>query len=124
MRKAFTLLELLVVIGIIAILVGLGSVSYSTAQKKARDAKRSSDLNSAQKMMEQCYAVNSYSYPIITNSSGTLIMTCPAPNNSITFSITDPLNSGSNYYRITPTPPYTIQAVLENGNIASVSAQQ
>jgi len=40
MKRAFTLLEILVVIGIIAILVGLGSVSFSTAQKKARDTKK------------------------------------------------------------------------------------
>ncbi|NCO89124.1 type II secretion system protein, partial [Candidatus Roizmanbacteria bacterium] len=40
LKKAFTLLEILVVIGIISIMVAMGTASYSTAQKKARDAKR------------------------------------------------------------------------------------
>lgn len=58
----FTLLELLVVISIIGILVSLISVSYSTAQKKSRDAKRKSDLKSIQNAFEQYYAVHN-TYP-------------------------------------------------------------
>lgn len=52
LKKSFTLLEMLVVIGIIAILVTLGFASYSTVQKKARDAKRQGDLKAAQQVME------------------------------------------------------------------------
>lgn len=61
--KSFTLLELLVVIGIIAILVGLGTMSYSTAQKKSRDAKRKSDLKTIQNALEQYYSICGYRYP-------------------------------------------------------------
>lgn len=62
-NKAFTLLELLVVISIIAILVTLGLSSFSTAQKKGRDAKRKSDLREVRNALEQYYAVCGSSYP-------------------------------------------------------------
>jgi prepilin-type N-terminal cleavage/methylation domain-containing protein len=58
----FTLLELLVVIAIIAILIALGTISYSTAQKKSRDAKRSSDLKEIQNALETYHAING-AYP-------------------------------------------------------------
>lgn len=56
-KKGFTLLEMLVVIGIIGVLVGMGAVSYSSAQKKSRDAKRKSDLKTIQSSLEQYYSV-------------------------------------------------------------------
>lgn len=116
MKKAFTLLEMLVVIGIIAVLVGLGATSYSTAQRKARDARRQSDLKTAQQVMEQCYSVNSFQYPTISGS-GTITATCPAPNASITFTLTDPLNNASyNYTYATTTSSYSISANLETNS--------
>lgn len=128
MKKAFTLLELLVVIGIIGILVGLGAVSYSTAQKKARDAKRQSDLRTAQNTMEQCYAVNNYVYPDMTAAAGVISATCPAPNTSITFSIVDPLNIGTYVYAITESDPvgttYIITSNLETSAVAVTVSQQ
>lgn len=62
-QNGFTLLEMLVVIGIIGILVGIGAASYSTVQKKARDAKRKDDLKVIQQSMEQYYSVCNYTYP-------------------------------------------------------------
>lgn len=79
---AFTLLEMLVVVGIIAILIGLGAVSYSTTQKKARDAKRKSDLKTIQNALEQYYTVCGYQYP--TPQSGTFLnIYCPNPTQSV-----------------------------------------
>lgn len=43
-KAAFTLIELMVVVSIIAILATLGISSYSTAIKKSRDARRKSDI--------------------------------------------------------------------------------
>lgn len=56
MKKAFSLFELLVSISIIGILVALVSISYSSAQKKARDARRVQDLSNIQKAAEQYYS--------------------------------------------------------------------
>ena len=121
MKKGFTLLEMLVVIGIIAILVNMGFASYSTVQKKARDAKRQGDLKAAQQVMEQCYSVNSFAYPTISGT-GTITATCAA-DASITFTITDPLDTGT--YRYSYTQDYTITADLETSTTNfSVSNQQ
>lgn len=54
----FTLLELLVVISIIGILIALGSVAFSTAQRRGRDARRRADIENIQKGFEQYYATN------------------------------------------------------------------
>lgn len=91
MKKGFTLLEILVVIGIIAILVALGATSYSTAQKKARDARRKSDLKSIQNALEQYYSICNFQYPFsgTGNLSGSL--TCGSTT-LITYP-TDPLNT-------------------------------
>lgn len=59
----FTLLELLVVIGIIGILVAMGSVAFSSAQARGRDAKRRGDVQAIAKALEQYYSENSSSYP-------------------------------------------------------------
>lgn len=48
----FTLIELLVVISIIGILAALAVVSFSTAQKQARDTERKSDLKQYQTALE------------------------------------------------------------------------
>ncbi|NMB83759.1 type II secretion system protein [Candidatus Roizmanbacteria bacterium] len=78
-KAGFTLLEMLVVIGIIAVLVGIGSVSYSTSQKKSRDAKRKSDLKVIQNSMEQYYSVCGYKYPTSIGSG----IVCSSPTMAI-----------------------------------------
>ena len=123
MRKAFTLLEMLVVIGIIAILVSMGFASYSTVQKKARDAKRQGDLKAFQSAMEQCYSINSFAYPLITGAGTTSISEdCPiATGQDLT--ITDP---STNTYTVTSTTTaYSIQITLESGaTFSPVTNQQ
>lgn len=61
-KNGFTLFELLVSISIIAVLTAIASMSFSGAQKKARDSRRVSDMNSLQKAAEQYYSFSNYSY--------------------------------------------------------------
>ncbi|PIS08253.1 hypothetical protein COT76_02470, partial [Candidatus Berkelbacteria bacterium CG10_big_fil_rev_8_21_14_0_10_33_10] len=51
----FTLIELLVVIAIIGILAGVVVVNVGSAQAKARDAKRISDMKAIQTALEMYY---------------------------------------------------------------------
>lgn len=66
--KGFTILELLIVIAIIGILVSMGTVAYSSAQRKARDGKRTADMKAIQNAYEQYYAENNSVYPASVNS--------------------------------------------------------
>lgn len=70
-KNGFTLFEMLVVISIIGVLVALVSASFSGAQKRARDAKRISDMNSIQKAAEQYYALSNGAYPTNNLAPGT-----------------------------------------------------
>ncbi len=51
-KKGFTLLELLVVIGIMVLLVGMFTIYFTNAQKKTRDAKRKEDLRQIAQALE------------------------------------------------------------------------
>ncbi len=62
-NKAFTLIELLIVIAIIGILVSIGVASYAQAQIKSRNARRQADMKAAQSAIEQFYADNNGQYP-------------------------------------------------------------
>ena len=59
--EGFSMIELMVVISIVAILIALGSVSYTTAQKKARDSSRRSEILSIRDGFEQYFSeIGSY----------------------------------------------------------------
>lgn len=71
LSKGFTLLEMLVVIGLMAILISVGTVSYSTAQKKARDTKRKQDLRIISNALEQYYSL-CVTYPASVVGGGSI----------------------------------------------------
>jgi len=68
MKKAFTLIELMVVVVIIGILAGIVMINLESAQSKARDARRKSDLNTIAKAV-QIYRENIGNY-ILQDDSG------------------------------------------------------
>ena len=61
--RAFTLIELLIVITIISVLLGAISFSYSAAQRKGRDGKRKADLKAVQQALETYFTANG-EYPM------------------------------------------------------------
>lgn len=54
--QGFTMIELLVVIGIIGLLSTLGIVALSNARMKSRDSRRVSDINKIQIALEMYYS--------------------------------------------------------------------
>src|SRR4030043_1047218 len=61
-KKGFTIIEMLTVMGIIAILASLALVSFGSAQRKARDTQRKNDLKRIQVALES-YRSDSSQYP-------------------------------------------------------------
>ncbi|PIY80509.1 MAG: hypothetical protein COY80_02565 [Candidatus Pacebacteria bacterium CG_4_10_14_0_8_um_filter_42_14] len=61
-NSGFTLIELLVVVSIIAILVVVGLVSFTDAQRKAKNSQKISDLKALQTAYEQYYVTNGSMY--------------------------------------------------------------
>lgn len=69
-KRGFTLIELLVVIAIIGILSSVVLASLNSARKKARDARRLSDLRQFQTALEFYYESHG-DYPGTTNQFAT-----------------------------------------------------
>ena len=81
-RYGFTLIELLVVISIIGILAGLTLVSFTAAQKQARDTQRQSDLKQYQNLLEAYASTQRGLYPTKTTSTEASIL-CGDPLPSV-----------------------------------------
>ncbi len=116
-KKGFTLLEMLIVLGIIALIVTITAVSYTIIQKKSRDSKRKNDIKLIQGAFEQYYAVCGYTYPNIQGLSYTPSIICTSPTTAIL--PTPPLDpkSGVTYTIIPPGTAragYTVCATLES----------
>lgn len=60
--RGFSLVEILVTVTIIAVLTAVGVVSYSSVNKRSRDAKRKSDLEQIRSALEM-YRVDTGNYP-------------------------------------------------------------
>lgn len=127
-NKGFTLLELLVVIGIIGILISLITVSFTSAQKSGRDSRRRQDLTSIQNAMEQYYAQNNFTYPACacTDNPASGNGCCAALNGYFSSGKApmDPLTTNTQYQYAGNASSYTVTAVMEKGASISVSNLQ
>lgn len=120
----FTLIEILVAVTIIAVLTAIGLVSYGSANRNSRDAKRKSDIEQIRQALEMYRADNGF-YParnagswtntqdynlfgrdLITNGYSSAIPTDPqSPTQTYWYRATD--NVGTTYYG------YCLSAKLE-----------
>jgi prepilin-type N-terminal cleavage/methylation domain-containing protein len=126
--KAFTLVELVVVIAIISVLTGIGAVSYSGIQARARDADRKNDMAQIKIALADYYSsqIASPVYPIATttitiNNSNDALTAALKPNYLREMPL-DPTNSGNYIYKYQSSANaqsvanrnYTLFATLEN----------
>ncbi len=65
-NQGFTIVELLIVIVVIGILAALVITTYSGIQAKARNGKRSTDIQAIQTQLEAFYSQNGF-YPSLTD---------------------------------------------------------
>ncbi len=67
-KKGFTLIELIVVIGIIGVLTSIVIANLNTARAKGRDSKRAGDIKQLQLALEN-YFTNNLAYPVCADTS-------------------------------------------------------
>jgi prepilin-type N-terminal cleavage/methylation domain-containing protein len=101
-QHAFTLIELMVVIAIIAILSTMGISNFQMAIVKARDARRISDLHNLQQALVM-YRSDKGSYP---TGSGQI--------DPALLDLTNPSDPGKGYIRELPKPPMYASTPSEN----------
>lgn len=103
-KRGFTLVELLVVVGMIAVILGAISVSYSTAQQRARIQKATGDVKVvAQAILayenhDKKFELPTYPSPVVADAS------------TLSFLLGD--KSGANGDKI----PVLLQAQLRSGS--------
>lgn len=116
MKKGFTLIEVLVAVTIIAVLVSIGVVSYSSVNKRSRDAKRKGDVEQLRSALEM-YRADIGSYPNLgggswVDASGLSVTLVSAYLPAIP---SDP--KGTQYhYKATSLYVYCLSALLESEN--------
>ena len=140
LKRAFTLIELLIVITIIGILVSIAIASFASAQARSRDARRKGDLDAIKKALELAKGDTTGGfYPGCPSNATSCVLdkTPPATNPElaptyIASTPEDPKNTGVHVYTFIPTPAncigqsgvgtpcnkYSLVACLENSNDA------
>jgi general secretion pathway protein G len=122
LKKGFTLIELLVVIAIIAILITVGSVSYTRALRLSRDSKRKTDLEQIRQALETYRSESATgSYPV-TGAAGLTALQTAGYINTVPV---DPKAPTSTYvYTLNSATTYSLCATLESGTVPSYCVYQ
>lgn len=118
-KNGFSLIELLVVMGIIAILVALVSFNFNSARARARDLQRKNDLKGVQQALELYRSEHGQAFP--SSASWTALMNELKAGGYIKNDYTDPkeslMTSSWKQYTYESTDPYltyTLETCLEN----------
>lgn len=120
MKKAYTLIEILIVATIIVLLTTVAVVSYSTFLKQSRDSRRKTDLEQIRAALEMYRSNNDEYYSASVNGNCSNVVTWLS--SYIGTIPSDPKNSNGYYYScVISANDYTLGAYLENGGTSSCS---
>ena len=130
MKKAFTLVEILVVVTIISLLASIAAVSYSQFMKQSRDARRKADVEQIRAAIELYRSFNiNNAYPSPIPAPATSGMSFGVVGSQIKDGSTiymntipnDPMASGlgySYYYSsVAPYQDYTLCTYVEGSGV-------
>lgn len=118
-KNGFTLLEILIVLGIIGLLLAMTAAAFLSARGTARDAKRKADLEQIRGALET-YKADKATYPatsgVVSNSSAPLNVLV-SPTQYISTLPTDSLATRQYYYvTLSAGAGYALCASLENSS--------
>lgn len=114
--KAFTLIEMLVVISLIGILAALALVSFTSVQKQARDTTRKSDLKQYQTALENYANQNNGAYPIHATA---VQMATLCADLGMTTCFLDPKDPTLTYKYISDGINYVLWSNIENKSVTT-----
>ena len=115
MKKAFTLVEILVVVTIMSLLASIAAVSYSQFVRQSRDARRKTDIEQIRAAIELYRNFNS-EYPASLDFGGTGTVADPNPGTAVYMSKipNDPKSPSYTYFYSRPTTTdYNLCAYVE-----------
>jgi len=95
-KKAFTLIEVLVVSTIIGVLVTVTAVSFSSSQKRSRDARRKADLETMRQALV-LYKQDNGSYGDVSGGFQAVVQELYSDGYLTSSSITDPKSNDPTY---------------------------
>ena len=133
-KKGFTLMEILISMGIIAIMVVIGLVSYASVNRRSRDTKRKADIEQVRSALELYKSDFGY-YPGLASGGSWApiadLRSYLVTNSYISALPEDPKDITNNYYQISMTNSapdaggttryygYCLSAVIEQGGTTS-----
>jgi general secretion pathway protein G len=117
-KKAFTLIEILVVVTIIGMLMAVTAVSYSQFSKQSRDARRKADLEQIRAALEMYRSNNDAYFDFASNNCSGIGATLHAYLSTVP---SDPKSTQSYQCEIS-LDSYTIGAFLESDSSGSCIA--
>ena len=110
--KAFTLIELLIVISIIGLLTAMSIFALQGARESARDSRRKADLESIRSALE-IYRADCGIYPSTLGSQITGVACSPVNTNVYMEEVPRDPQGAAYAYRRLSTTQYTLCSVLE-----------
>jgi prepilin-type N-terminal cleavage/methylation domain-containing protein len=115
-RPAFTLVELMVAMSIVAVLIGMSVFGISTAQRNLRDNQRRDIVKSIAGGLANYYTNNS-SYPSVSTFAALNTAIGGVPVQGVTLAATSTTANGTRYCYSVTADGYVLGALLEGGTV-------